>query len=444
MADYTEYQSSNSAYNFSKGPKSLYYGKGDDELLGVVLNVPQTDVDDEWGGTERIAWERVVDQVSQLMVEVEDPYNSGTSGLINRVNVLLGVPGGSSGYFDTSVPTLTLGATIINGALNKINIGTSTEITQNSLSFSSSAFTINGTSSTYSIKYNTNELKFTDNLTTNRGLSLLIGGSTVFSLIKSPYTATPVLGILADTIITGTMSVSGLASLGAITSSTLNISFINSSTLHICGTSIRFFGAASTENPVFTMSSTQVGPSVNFIPGSSGLDVGSTLSKFKDIHLSGTVNADSGIFAYNRTTFLFNNGSFDTTLHICGTSIRFFGAASTEDPVFTMSSTQVGPSVNFIPGRSGLDVGSTSNKFKDIHLSGTVNSLNLIVSEQERDGGISYICGALKSASVSPITHGHFYIGGPSLGYQAIYLVDQASPGVAKRLTISGTSVIVT
>jgi hypothetical protein len=27
---------------------------GDQQLLGVVLNVPQTDVDDEWGGTERI------------------------------------------------------------------------------------------------------------------------------------------------------------------------------------------------------------------------------------------------------------------------------------------------------------------------------------------------------------------------------------------------------
>jgi hypothetical protein len=162
MADYTEYQSSNSAYNFSKGPKSLYYGKGDDELLGVVLNVPQTDVDDEWGGTERIAWERVVDQVSQLMVEVEDPYNSGTSGLINRVNVLLGVPGGSSGYFDTSVPSLTLGTVIVNGALNKINIGTTTEISSNSLSFGTSAFTISGSTNSYSIKFRKNELIFTD------------------------------------------------------------------------------------------------------------------------------------------------------------------------------------------------------------------------------------------------------------------------------------------
>ena len=109
MSDYSEYQS-DGAYSFSKGPKSLYSGKSDPSLLGVVLNVPQTDIDDEWGGTERIAWERVIDKIGELQEDVQDPYGSGDS-LKPRMTALVGSSVSSLSYsiFNLNTPSMTLG-----------------------------------------------------------------------------------------------------------------------------------------------------------------------------------------------------------------------------------------------------------------------------------------------------------------------------------------------
>jgi hypothetical protein len=111
---------------------------------GLVLNVPQTDTDDEWGGTERVAWERVADKLAKLERLVEDPL-SGTNGLIYKMEILLG-DGVTSGFFDATditKPVLTQGTVIVNGNLNKITIGSpaTTTLTATGLSTGTGTFT---------------------------------------------------------------------------------------------------------------------------------------------------------------------------------------------------------------------------------------------------------------------------------------------------------------
>ena len=89
MPDYSDFTSMSSIYDFSKGPKSLYYAKGDEDLFAVVLNVPQRDDDDEWGGTERVALERVADEIGTLQEWVLNPGGGGADpdgkGLVSHV-----------------------------------------------------------------------------------------------------------------------------------------------------------------------------------------------------------------------------------------------------------------------------------------------------------------------------------------------------------------------
>jgi hypothetical protein len=139
---YEQYKSDDPAYNFSKGPKSLYVPTGTSVtsiLSGVVLNVPQTDTDDEWGGTERISMERLIDKTAVLEVAVEGV--SGTGGLKNQMKTLIGTgtTPGSIPFFDYTKPSLTLklladaAGVTIDGALKTVTIGTAPTLTETSL-----------------------------------------------------------------------------------------------------------------------------------------------------------------------------------------------------------------------------------------------------------------------------------------------------------------------
>jgi hypothetical protein len=219
MADYSQYNSTNNTYVFSKGPKSLYFGKGDDQLLGVILNVPQTDTDDEWGGTERIAWERVVDQVSQLMIEVEDPYGSTTDGLINQMKTLLGA-GATPGYFDTTLPSLTLGSVIVNGSSNKITIGSNCEYTAASIKLYDN-FTIVADTQEVVLWYKNNSAtgaKLTLADTTFLKFASLTVGSKVFLFSEMSMIIPSGVTLTAPTINATTITATG-----AITGDTLQI-----------------------------------------------------------------------------------------------------------------------------------------------------------------------------------------------------------------------------
>jgi predicted acyltransferase (DUF342 family) len=84
MASFT---SPYSDLTYSKGPKSLYYKE--ENVFEVVLNVPQQDDDDEWGRTVVIGQRQIIDRVTDIILEVEDPFSTQTNGLINQVTALL-------------------------------------------------------------------------------------------------------------------------------------------------------------------------------------------------------------------------------------------------------------------------------------------------------------------------------------------------------------------
>jgi hypothetical protein len=149
MAD-SDFLSYSSIYDtFSKGPKSIYYGIGDEMLPGAILNVAQTDEDDEWGRTQRITDERTYDFIAKIYKSLFDPYNSisdislvpGEAG--SEINIakniirLVGRAGIDTGVFDLSVPSMTLCGVTINGADNNILIGNGFEATETSLSLDS-------------------------------------------------------------------------------------------------------------------------------------------------------------------------------------------------------------------------------------------------------------------------------------------------------------------
>ena len=182
MSDYDQFRSDSTQYSFSKGPKSLYVPLSDGSstgilLDGVVLNVPQTDTDDEWGGTDRIALERIVDKVGKLEYEVEDPRGSGAGGLVNQMDSLIG----TSGIINLSAHSLTLGTVLINGTLNTISIGTTTELTAESLMIGTD-FLIATAGVLATIQYFNNRIDIYDDSVSTHYINLYVNGGTRFSL----------------------------------------------------------------------------------------------------------------------------------------------------------------------------------------------------------------------------------------------------------------------
>ena len=160
MANIDDFQSDGTAFNFSKGPKSIYYGLGDEDVFGVVLNVPQTDDDDEWGGTERIALERVVDQVADLTIDVKDPANSGANGLLNRMSAFEDIVT-KDGSGD--ITSLTIGDITLDGATNTISVGVCGQLTTDTLRLGNEGFVIDRVNpSVYKADYKRVQLEFRD------------------------------------------------------------------------------------------------------------------------------------------------------------------------------------------------------------------------------------------------------------------------------------------
>lgn len=162
MADTSPYSSSETYREFSKGPKSRYYGLSDEALPNCVLNIPQTDDDDEWGRTQRISDESLVDYVSKIYKTLFDPYDSIT-GIVCRpgeaesiINVaknmvyLVGQPGGTgaaAGVFDFDASTLTLGTIVIDGTGSTISISDGCELSESILKLDNDFIFTGGVSS---------------------------------------------------------------------------------------------------------------------------------------------------------------------------------------------------------------------------------------------------------------------------------------------------------
>jgi hypothetical protein len=191
MAD-SDFLSYSSIYEtFSKGPKSIYYGVGDEMLPGAILNVPQTDTDDEWGRTERIAGERTYDFIAKIYKTLFDPYNAlsdisltpGEAG--SEINVaknmvkLVGRSGVDVGIFDLSLPTMAICGVVISGPDNAIYIGSDFEASANNLTLSTN-FSLSGTSSTGTIAFKNVYTELYDNSTIYKYTISVNGSQYVF------------------------------------------------------------------------------------------------------------------------------------------------------------------------------------------------------------------------------------------------------------------------
>ena len=192
MAD-NDFLSYSSIYeSFSKGPKSIYYGIGDETLPGGILNVPQDDSDDEWGRTQRILDERTLDYIAKIYKTLFDPYNSipsisltpGESG--SEVNVaknlirLVGRTGIDAGVFNLEVPSLTLCGVSISGATNTISIGCGFEASGNSLKLNTN-FISTGSSTNGNLSFKHVSMELFDDAVTYKYSIRVNNGVYVFS-----------------------------------------------------------------------------------------------------------------------------------------------------------------------------------------------------------------------------------------------------------------------
>jgi hypothetical protein len=236
MANYDDFVSMGTTYEFSKGPKSIYYAKGDEDLFGVVLNVPQQDDDDEWGGTERIALERVSDEIGSLQEYILDPGGGG-NGLWDRVAALETIVNVSTPYVD-------VGDVTISGSTNSITIGSSALLdgTQLQLGGSGAFLASQISANQYNISYKTEAIKmFDDGITPTVTISI---GSTNYIFGASTFVV-PGITISGDLGVSGDVNATNLTLTGDITGvkdigttgaymETLYVDTVSSSTL--CGT----------------------------------------------------------------------------------------------------------------------------------------------------------------------------------------------------------------
>ena len=109
MAQFT---SPYSDLTYSKGPKTLYFKE--EGVFEVVLNVPQTDDDDEWGRTLIIGQRQTIDKVTDILVDL---YGiDGTYGIDADVTALKKVVKLNNAVYTegtTSGVELSIGDTVI-------------------------------------------------------------------------------------------------------------------------------------------------------------------------------------------------------------------------------------------------------------------------------------------------------------------------------------------
>lgn len=187
MAD-SDFFSYSSIYSeFSKGPKSIYYGIGDEMLPGAILNVPQTDEDDEWGRTQRISEERTFDYIAKIYKTLFDPYNAlpgvglvpGEAG--SELNVaknmirLVGRTGIDKGVFDLAVPSLTIGDWVLDGSTNTLSIKNVMSLNSSALKLNTD-FNIDSTTNQGKVSYRDVSIVFFDDDNTLASVSVMING----------------------------------------------------------------------------------------------------------------------------------------------------------------------------------------------------------------------------------------------------------------------------
>jgi len=234
MADYSDFMSMGTTYELSKGPKSLYYGKGDEDLFALVLNVPQQDDDDEWGGTERIALERIADGIGSLQEIVSDPAGS-TNGLVQKVAALETI-------VHTTVPEIVLGDITVSGSTNSITIGSDALLDGESLGLGGAlGFLIDKVDAQrYQISYGTGAATYIRMLNGGGAWSITLGTGTKTYVFSDTGFTVPAITISGDLNVSGDVNgtngvFSGDIVADEITAATINATALVAGTATICG-----------------------------------------------------------------------------------------------------------------------------------------------------------------------------------------------------------------
>jgi hypothetical protein len=302
-SSYDQYKTTGE-YDFSKGPKSLYQPDPDpnapiDSIFsGVVLNVPQTDTDDEWGGTSRIAEERIIDKLGALELEVEGL--AGVGGLKNQmldlVRTTVKIASFTDPFIDMSVPKISLG--IVTATPTVVLNGATGAITATSL-------TLTGAITAVSADLSGN-MSVSGDSTVSGTLNVNIGTFGALTVAS--------LTVSGSASFSHSLSAASIAISGAITAASLTISSkITLSTPYmvpVCmleptssyvnlGSSTNYFGGIYTS--AFTSYASMFTAYGLFPIDTNTADLGSSAKAFKDIYAVGAISAASATILGNMT-----------------------------------------------------------------------------------------------------------------------------------------------
>ena len=406
-SSYDQYKTTGE-YDFSKGPKSLYQPDPDpnapiDSIFsGVVLNVPQTDTDDEWGGTSRIAEERIIDKLGALELEVEGL--AGVGGLKNQmldlVRTTVKIASFTDPFIDMSVPKISLG--IVTATPTVVLNGATGAITATSLTLTGAITAVSAT----------------------------ISGNMIVS---------------GDSTVNGTLNVN-IGSFGALTVASLTVSGSASFSHSLSAASIAISGAITAASLTLTGAITAV-----------SADLSGNMSVSGDSTVSGTLNVNIGTFGALTVASLTVSGSASFSHSLSAASIAVSGAITaaslTISSKITLSTPYMVPVCMLEPTSSYVNLGSSTNYFGGIYTSAFTSYASMStayglfpIDTNTADLGSSakafkdiYAVGAISAASATIL--GNMTVSGDST-VNGILNVNEGTFGAltVASLTVSGSA----
>ena len=404
-SSYDQYKTTGE-YDFSKGPKSLYQPDPnapiDSIFSGVVLNVPQTDTDDEWGGTSRIAEERIIDKLGALELEVEGL--AGVGGLKNQMLDLVGttvkITSFTDPFIDMSVPKISLG--IVTATPTVVLNGATGAITATSLT--------------------------------------LTGAITAVSADLSGN-----MSVSGDSTVSGTLNVN-IGTFDALTVASLTVSGSASFSHSLSAASIAISGAITAASLTLT----------GAISAASA-DLSGNMSVSGDSTVSGILNVNEGTFGALTVASLTVSGSASFSHSLSAASIAVSGAITaaslTISSKITLSTPYMVPVCMLEPTSSYVNLGSSTNYFGGIYTSAFTSYASMFtayglfpIDTNTADLGSSakafkdiYAVGAISAASATIL--GNMTVSGDST-VNGILNVNEGTFGAltVASLTVSGSA----
>jgi len=415
-SSYDQYKTTGE-YDFSKGPKSLYQPDPnapiDSIFSGVVLNVPQTDTDDEWGGTSRIAEERIIDKLGALELEVEGL--AGVGGLKNQMLDLVGttvkITSFTDPFIDMSVPKISLG--IVTATPTVVLNGATGAITAASLT--------------------------------------LTGAITAVSADLSGN-----MSVSGDSTVSGTLNVN-IGTFDALTVASLTVSGSASFSHSLSAASIAISGAITAASLTLTGAITAASLTLTGAISAASADLSGNMSVSGDSTVSGILNVNEGTFGALTVASLTVSGSASFSHSLSAASIAVSGAITaaslTISSKITLSTPYMVPVCMLEPTSSYVNLGSSTNYFGGIYTSAFTSYASMFtayglfpIDTNTADLGSSakafkdiYAVGAISAASAD--LSGNMSVSGDST-VSGILNVNEGTFGAltVASLTVSGSA----